>query len=149
MKTNGYEVNHVEGTVVMSKNFIKAAGVYGSPEYKILMGLKADLPEYTFSKKEIKKNAAKTTYKNLKYANMEKFIIEFENITEAEKETHPMLKAFNKVKNLSDAQPAPYAYVKSWFLENYPNYKDAKTVNIEAAASAETENIAPKLTAVS
>lgn len=31
---------------------------------------------------------------------------------------------FEQVKALSKAQPSPYAYVKTWFLDNYANYSE-------------------------
>ena len=59
---------------------------------------------------------------------------------------------FEQVKALSKVQPSPYAYVKTWFLDNYANYSEqpefdadgfviVKTKSeMEANAKAKAEN---------
>ena len=60
---------------------------------------------------------------------------------------------FEQIKALSKVQPSPYAYVKTWFLDNYANYseqpefdadgfvivKTKSEMEAEAKATAETE----------
>ena len=51
----GYEVNHIEGTIIVSKKFLKAAGVLNSTEYNILRQLRLDNPEYKIAPRKKKK----------------------------------------------------------------------------------------------
>ena len=49
------------------------------------------------------------------------------------------LQEFEKVKKASSIVPSPYAYVKKWFLKNYPDYleivEEAGEEAIEQAAA--------------
>lgn len=72
----GYEVNHIEGTIIVSKKFLKAAGVLNSTEYNILRQLRLDNPEYKIAPRDIHKKEGKKTYRNLNFENMEMYISE-------------------------------------------------------------------------
>jgi len=127
MKKTGYTINYAEKEIIITKEFERCAGVYGSEEYNILKGLRSDLPDYTVEQKEIAKSSAKKTYYNLNYTNMGLYI----TVTDgADSES---LKAFETIKKASKIQPSPYAFVKKWFLAKYPNYTDP-TELIEKAA---------------
>lgn len=62
------------------------------------------------------------------------------------------LARFEQVKVLSRVQPSPYAYVKTWFLENYANYSEQPEfdadnfviVKTRSEMAAEAENKAEK-----
>ena len=115
-KNANYEINHLNETVIMTKSFYKAASVLNTPEYKELMEIRRQHPNYTLELRQIKKADDKKSYRNLTYDNMEIFIkmIETDEATRKER-----LVQLETIKGLSKVQPSPYAYVKTWFLTNY------------------------------
>lgn len=62
--------------------------------------------------------------KNLKYKNMEKYIKVFENSDE-------LMEMFELAKKISVVQPNPYNFVRGWFKEQFPNYKEMPKFNKE------------------
>ena len=114
MKKNAsYEINFIEGKIILTKKFYKAATTLNSPEYTILMQLRRDNPGFAVELREIKKKEGKQSYRNLTYKHMEEYIIALEG------EKSETLKEYEKVKQLSKVQAGPYAYVKTWFLKKY------------------------------
>ena len=119
MKKNAsYEINFIEGKIILTKKFYKSASILNTPEYKELMALRNDNPGFTIELREIKKKEGKQSYRNLTYANMRNYIITLEG------EESENLKEFDKVLKLSKVQTGPYAYVKTWFLNKYPKYNE-------------------------
>lgn len=122
MKNNGFTINHVNRQIVVSKAFLTRASQLGTQEFEKVRELMEMLPKYKFVEKEsIKKNPNKKTYRNLTYDNMEKYI------RANEKNSIAMLAEFQTIKAKSCIQSSPYAYVKKWFLEQYPDYNESKT----------------------
>ena len=68
------------------------------------------------------KRKATSNNKNLTYKNMEKYISVFENRDE-------LMEMFTLAKSLSLVQPNPYNFVKGWFKEQFPNYKEMPKVS--------------------
>ena len=129
MKNNGFTIDHVNRQIVVSKAFLTRASQLGTQEFEKVRNLREMLPEYDFVKKEsIKKNPNKKTYRNLTYDNMEKYI--------RAKEENPvvMLAEYEKIKAKSCIQSSRYAYVKKWFLQQYPDYNEIKTEQENATA---------------
>lgn len=65
MKTNNisreYKIDYISEKIIVTKKFLKAAGVYNSPEYKLMKELRADYPAFAFEEKKIDKKAGKVT----------------------------------------------------------------------------------------
>ena len=119
MKTmNEYKIDVVAGTITLTKKFAKAAGVLGTREFNTFKQLRADYPDYTVQVREIAKKENKVSYANLTYDFMKTFIGMVEG------EASENIGNLAKVIELSKGQPGHYAYVKTWFLERYPNYQD-------------------------
>ena len=131
-KNNRYEINHIEGKVILTKQFAKSASILNTPEYMTLLELRRNHPDYTFELREIRKKEGKKSYRNLTYEHMEDYIITREG---KDSEAH---KEFDKVKKLSQVQAGPYAYVTSWFLKKYKDEfqkeEDAEKDSKEAPA---------------
>ena len=131
-KNNRYEINHIEGKVILTKQFAKSASILNTPEYMTLLELRRNHPDYTFELREIRKKEGKKSYRNLTYERMEEYIIAREG------KDSDALKEFEKVKMLSQVQAGPYAYVKSWFLKKYKDEfqkeEDAEKDSKEAPA---------------
>ena len=121
-----YEINYNENAIIVTKAFLKEAGVYNSEAYNILKGLRADLPNFEIKQREIKKNSNKKTYGKLTYERMEEYIVFVEG-----KET-ATLKEFETVKKMATFKASPYAFTKKWFLDRYKDFID------EAEQTAET-----------
>ena len=117
-KMNEYKVDVVAETITLTKKFAKAAGVLGTREFNTFKQLRADYPDYTVQVREIAKKENKVSYANLTYDFMKTFIGMVEG------EASENIGNLAKVIELSKGQPGHYAYVKTWFLEHYPNYQD-------------------------
>lgn len=113
-KMNGIKIDFVSGIIYISKSFNERANNPMSEEYKLLKEVRNDNPSFKVVYREGKERTS--PYKNLKYANMEKYIKVYENSDE-------LLEMFKKVKILSKSHPSPYNYVVDWFMEQFPNYK--------------------------
>lgn len=131
-----YEINYNEKAIIVSKAFLKEAGIYNSEAYNILKGLRADLPNFEIKQREIRKNSNKKTYGKLTYKRMEEYIIFVEG-----KETET-LKEFKTVKTMATFKASPYAYTKKWFLDRYKEFdKEAEqTAQTAKAELAVVEN---------
>lgn len=131
-----YEINYNENAIIVSKAFLKEAGVYNSDAYNILKGLRADFPDFKIEQKEIKKNHHKKTYGKLTYERMEEYILFVEG------EDTANLKEFETVKTMATFKASPYAYTKKWFLEKYKDFAreaeqgEAPSANAELAVVA-------------
>lgn len=117
MKNNGYRIDYTENTIVVTKNFLKRAGVIGSEEYTELVKVRKDFPDFEIVQREINKKEGKKTYGKLSYKVMEEFI----KSTEEKDEVTSVLSEFRRVQQLSKVKSGPYAYVKTWFLKRYEN----------------------------
>ena len=135
-KSANYEINHIDETIIITKKFYKAAGILNSPEYKELMAIRRDNPNYKIVLREIKKKAGKKSYRNLTYDNMKTFITAWETDEETRKQR---LAQMDTVMELSKVQAGPYAYVKTWFLdlygEAYNKYNDDTAEQSESEAA--------------
>ena len=119
---NNYTIDIMNNTIILSKAFYKrATSNINNPEYKELKSIIADYPTCTIQLREIKKNPNKTSYRNLTYENMERYI------RANEKNPDIVMARFHNIKESSHAQTSRYAYVKKWFLQQYPDYTEIKT----------------------
>lgn len=119
-KMNGIKIDFVSGIIYINKSFNERANNPMSEEYKLLKEVRNDNPSFKVVYREGKERTS--PYKNLKYANMDKYIKVYENSDE-------LLEMFEKVKELSKSQPNPYNFVKGWFKEQFPNYKKIPQFN--------------------
>ncbi len=113
-KNNGYEINYIENTIIVTKSFLKKAGTIGSKEYNELAQVRRDFPEFTIQQREITKKQGKKTYGKLTYKVMAEFIE-----AQEEENASAILAEFERVQRLSKIQAGSYAFVKTWFLNRY------------------------------
>ena len=111
-----YKIDFAHNTIMVDYKFNRLAQTINTPEYNLLKQLREDFPMMTIavaSHRETKK-----THQNyrLTYANMIKFMGTFENYDELYQE-------FTIIRDKSAAAPQPYAYVRDWFLNKFPNYE--------------------------
>ena len=114
---NGYHINFINNTMTITSAFQAAANNPTSKEYKLLARIKADYPTMNIIRKSRRATKRCNPSKGLTYANMERYMKVYKNAAE-------LLVQFEKVKELAAVRPNSYFYVKSWFLSQFPDYKE-------------------------
>ena len=136
-KIKGYEIDFTTNTLFMNYKFAEASTQYGTPEYKLLQNIKNDLPNIRIVKRAGRKTKTCNANKRLTYANMESYIKVQDNADE-------LMVAFVIAKEESKNKPSPYAFVRDWFVKQFPNYKECKILKedkiIPFAEAATAEN---------
>lgn len=109
---NGYNYDVMSNTLTISESFAKKASKVGTAEYEIMLKLRKDYPTL-----KIQKEAKEKTFKQITFKTMEDFINGHRNAIE--------LKAqFNGIRKLAKFHTMPYLFVKNWFEETFPYFKD-------------------------
>jgi hypothetical protein len=101
-------VNFESKTIELTKNFSKRAGVFGSPEYRLLVEVKREFPDYSIFIKPSQSHCSPSPYSRLTYEDMEEMIMRCEDADMREE----LLTRFNTLK-LS----GKYFEVKQWFIQ--------------------------------
>lgn len=114
---NTYKVDFVNNTLTMTKAFEDAASNPTSQEYKLLQQIRADFPGLTIIRKTRRAPKKARPTKNLTYKHMEQYMSVFQN---ADK----LLAQFEVVKECSKQQPSPYKFVRDWFEDQFPKYRE-------------------------
>ncbi len=120
------KINERNHTIEMpSKKFANAASRYGTEEYKMLQGARADYPNY---KVVVAKSATRTkdSFKGLDYDFMESYIQKHD-------EDGSLMEAFKRMRGM-DCEVASslyYGEIKKWFLTQFPEIKkyESRTIN--------------------
>ena len=126
-----YAIDFTTNTVTVTKKFLEAAQMSGTPEFNTMMQIR-EMGMTIITKAPAKKKNTKLTYDKMqKYINL---------LDEAEK----YQAEFERVQIESLAYDASYAYVLKWFKKTFPSYgkqpeRDAnlKIVNTPANYDAE------------
>ena len=113
---NGYKINYAANTITITAEFEKAAQDPTTAEYRLLKQIQADYPNMKTVRKTHRSPARCNPSKGLTYANMERYIMVYQNANE-------LLEQFENVKELAAVQTNSYLYVKSWFVAQFPDYK--------------------------
>ena len=110
-----YKIDYAHNTIMVDYKFNHLAQVINTPEYNLLKQLREDFPTMTVA--VASHRTTKKPHQNLRltYANMIKYMSTFSNYNELYEE-------FNLVRDRSVAAPQPYAVVREWFLDKFPNY---------------------------
>lgn len=108
--TTNYTINAAAKEIIITKKFEKAANIIGSNEYKALVTLMRDFPEFDIKVREIKKKKDKKTYSGLTIAEMKRFI---------GSRTEEEVFLFEKVVEIAKHKKGSYAITKKWFLNKY------------------------------
>lgn len=72
--TKNYTVNFENMTITCTASFLKKASTYGTAEYRELLNLRHDLPEFSVKTAEANSNRKASKYKNLTIAHMREYI---------------------------------------------------------------------------
>ena len=118
-----YSVNHMERKIILTKKFESDAKKLNSDSYKILKQLRLDNPGYELEMRTIKNKNPKSACKNLNYENIRRYIIAREGMgSDVEAQ-------FDVILIQAKKQKGPYAYVKKWFMKQYPDADVFNTPN--------------------
>ena len=130
-KIAGYSYDPITNSLTMTAAFAKKASQLNTAEYHIVRQLRNDNPGMKIEKSAAKAPANRPL--NITFAKMEEYIAQCRNSKER-------LEAFNKVKALSKIQTSPYAYVRTWFLDNYANYSDQPEFDADGFVVVKTKS---------
>ena len=130
-KIAGYSYDALTNTLTMTASFAKKASQLNTPEYKTLLQLRLDNHGMKIEKATPKASSNRPV--SIPFAKMEEYIAQCRNSKER-------LEAFNKVKALSKIQTSPYAYVRTWFLDNYANYSDQPEFDADGFVVVKTKS---------
>ena len=113
MKQNrGYEIDFVEGKIIVMKRFLKDASVIGSTAYTELTQVRKDYADFTIEIRQIAKKENKQTYGKLTYDFMRDYIL-------TKEDSKVVLAEYESIRKLAKFQNAQYVFVKNWFLKKY------------------------------
>ncbi len=127
-KIKGYEIDFTTNTLYMNYKFAEASTQYGTPEYKLLQNIRKDLPNIKMVKRAGRNAKTCNANKRLTYANMESYIKIQDNADE-------IMAAYMIAREESKSQKSPYAFVRNWFVKQFPKYKECKVVDREKIIS--------------
>lgn len=116
---SGYKIDYATNTLYMNYKFASAAMVYNTAEYNRIQDIRKDFPNIRIITRAGRKKTTCNASKNLTYKNMEKYISVQDNAEE-------LMAAFEIAKQESKCQTSRYAYVRNWFVTQFPNYKENK-----------------------
>ena len=136
-KIKGYEIDFATNTLYMNYKFANAAKDVFSKEYEIYQKICNDFQNIKVIVRAGRKTKTCNANKRLTYANMESYIKVQDNADE-------LMAAFVIAKEESKNKPSPYAFVRDWFVKQFPDYQECKTFErnkvIPFAEAAPQEN---------
>ena len=117
-------INYITMTIEMTKAESKAAGKIGTEEFKNMLTLMQQFPNYKIQ--VIARAATKKScdYKGLTYAYMEKYIKAHDN------DKHTIMAEYEDLRGESDAakdvlaDSFTYLEIKNWFLGKFPEIRE-------------------------
>ena len=116
-KVRGYKIDFAKNTFTMNYKFAKASQECDSKEYMIFKEILNDFPNMKVIIKSGREQTKPRYNKRLTYANMERYIMTFDNAFE-------LMEQFKTVRAKSALIASPYKYVCDWFKAQFPEYKE-------------------------
>lgn len=113
----GYKIDFGSRVMVVNYKFAKAASQYGSPEYELMKTILSEFPDMTVVEAAGRHNKTCHHDKNLTYKNMETYISIQPNADE-------LMAAYWIARTEAAPQTSQYAYVRKWFISQFPKYDE-------------------------
>ena len=113
----GYKIDFTTRTMIINHKFAKACACRDNPEYRVMREIMAEIPGLTVVEVAGRKNKTCHHDKNLTYKNMEEYISVQDNADE-------LMAAYWIVRTETAPQTSRYAYVRKWFIGQFPNYRE-------------------------
>ena len=137
---NAYTVSHVTRSIILTRNFVKAASIPDTDEYRLLIRLRTDNPGYEIVQRTIAKKEGKR--KPPTYKQMKKYITCVEN-------SDFYMARFEAMRKEAASKNGSYARVLKWFRQTFPNFYVMPEYNsdneiIVTPADYPTEEITPE-----
>ena len=115
-------IDHENKKIRLPKAFAKASGKYGSEEYRMLMEIKRDVPNYEVIVETTRKQP-RDNFKGLTYDYMERYI---------KKHNSKLIEEFKILRGEKEDmnglfKSRSYSQIKKWFLTNFPEVKNFET----------------------
>ena len=123
-KIKGYEIDFTTNTLYMNYKFANAAKDVFSKEYEIYQKICNDFQNIKVIVRAGRKAKTCNANKRLTYANMEEYISVQDNADE-------LMAYLVMVQKESKKESSPYAYVRNWFVEQFPDYQECKVFKRE------------------
>ena len=128
-KIKGYEIDFKTNTFYMNYKFYeKVSKDIFSKEYEIYQKICKDFPKMKLVARAGRKQTTCNANKRLTYTNMESYIKVQSNADE-------LMAAYMIAREESKSQKSPYAFVRNWFVAQFPNYQKCKVFNGEKIIS--------------
>ena len=116
-------INYITMTIEMTKAESKAAGKIGTAEFKNMLSLMQQFPNYKIQVATRATTKKSCDYKGLTYAYMEKYIKAHDN------DKHTIMAEYEDLRGESDAakdvlaDSFTYQEIKNWFLGKFPEIR--------------------------
>ena len=127
----GYTYDALNDTLTITEAFAKRASVLHSAEYELIREFRATHPGRPINLAD--KKSPNNRPLKLSFKQMGEFIAKCRDAKER-------TARFEQVKALSKVQPSPYAYVKTWFLDNYANYSEQPEFDVDGFVIVKTKS---------
>lgn len=124
----GYKIDFGARVMTVNYTFARASAQYGTPEYNLMRTILREIPDMKVVEKAGRKNKTCHHNKHLTYEFMEAYIGVQPNAKE-------MLAIFKTKKTESAPQTSRYAYVREWFVKQFPDYDKADKVLVETTTT--------------
>ena len=136
---NAYSVNHMTRSIILTRDFAKAASIPDTDQYRLLIRLRTDNPGYNIIQRTITKKEGKR--KPPSYKQMKKYISCVEN-------SDYYMARFEAVREEAASKNGSYARILKWFRQTFPNFYVMPEYNsdneiIVTPADYPTEEITP------
>ena len=133
------KVKHAEQLIEMNTTFAKMIENPMSDEYALLQKLKMENPEFKVSRRKIKSNPNKDSYKGLTYEYMKMYI----KTHETEEQAKEIIAYLDEQILISKchSQRLRYPTIKKWFLKQYPDVAKFGMVEIAEQEEPKSQNI--------
>ena len=137
---NAYSVNHMTRSIILTRDFAKAASIPDTDQYRLLIRLRTDNPGYEIVQRTITKKEGKR--KPPSYKQMKKYISCVEN-------SDYYMARFEAMREEAASKNGSYARVLKWFRQTFPNFYVMPEYNsdneiIVTPADYPTEEITPE-----
>ena len=127
---SNYKFDFTTQTLIITKAFAEKASTPANEEYKLLLQFQKDFPNLKIMRKTHKTPKKYTTqsgevyrcnqFKNLTYANMERFI----NALPEGENKEKVIEFYTFLRyNASFVQTNAYKIVRDWFIQQFPLYR--------------------------
>ena len=138
----GYKFDWENETIIMNLTFSKECKKPGTPEFKKMLELKKDFPNFKFDTQKARVQKSARPDKGLTFEKMALYISTFKNADE-------LMEIFETVKIRAKVTASSKKYVTDWFKAQFPNYNtaivtDSSKLIVMPIAIPDTANYKPK-----